>query len=1358
MEEEPGTPSRAVGDKLRRDQGAGMSSGGSPDDDAKKQKGGDGEEATEGEAANPPEARPAARLTAETAANLEARPAAGLEARPAADLASRSAAIPEARQVANPEARQVANPEARLVVMPEDEHKRARTGSAEDVERAEERAHERRLSKDIELARIRRLRDAVPVNLTTMHDKLNTIVPLVGSKELTADEKEARLAILDLLEAGREVAESILSVLVEQIYDLIRPKPNAQQPEAAVGAGGPSTSPSTASEADDAPAVVELRGGVRVRGAAGIPGMPVGAAELRKRLEAHAKKYLEKKLVRLEALLKRSGDGKRLDAPVSAGEYSSLEEKALAFIARAFKELSPDDEEYSISSLKARVADCGGALPDPLRLLLLSGAFGPLVLAVAKGLLAKRLLESRYGGVRNSRVSVEEEYLWAYEACRVAVDGGNDRAANDFAFLRLFKNEFEKEEQTGKAAPPDTREEAYLAAAEEGRMCARHIRAMFRDSMAEIEMPPPFIQILTTPGLTWARVDGELVLTLPPKVVVSDDDEKPVLFRDNLATGKKTGIRGDLVPQSAFTMKKKKGEDGIPRNASSMTGGQGSSARGRSVHAEMRRPVDEGVPPQVVAEVQTHFVSSDELALDLCYEFPGYARAAGGKGPNATKPSDVSMGKLRLILTSSGANIVGRLFGPDGILGVGVIPVEFRGDGVELGHGWGTDAGLIELAEKVGFFEIDPHLNRDGSRLGDLLATYTLFHTWTHADYAALRADPTRRIFPCITEISEEVFRRRALRGWALVASAAGIDDRKRDFIEGSAAMAMAKSMRPFFMRVMDAMWPFGETKTQLMGQRKIMGNFLVSRHVRDDFARYVMLAIAGAAPSLELFDEATKELVPLVLEGVVTIVGLVVSLDNRMPTPFEVNAHLKSKEVERSDVELKHVSFLNVLRVSQKKTLIDSNRYGFRSQLVLFQQTAQRDGEDWSQGLFAARYLSRTDPEALDDDGLQFVLAAELDRCVPHVPAPGQPRLATTPFAKAPEAAIRHRAENEKRDPTDRDVVVLRVAYSTRLSLKMLLEGKKNRVIGVDAFDLRKLLEALPVLRLAEEGPLSTVFDVRDGTAGFAVLSMILNFGEAAVTDLNILRLFGILAAAKEKKEVADEAKRRRNDEAKRRRLDSVAKNVAHSVTQYEKTVYPAFRPFFFLPESSGSTTRRESAQPVGASIFAQRLSTDRQTFKAQNMAMELAGFGVNAERVQLQPFGARQSLFGEEKKQKVLAACAWASTSRLAIRDVLENARDENLCLSSVDFAIAAKLGKIDERWIRDDARGVVNNAFSASLNVQDAYVFKFFDALRAVGHHFDRVLKSVLTARGVHFGARSSSLDDEELDDEDLDEYFD
>ena len=78
-----------------------------------------------------------------------------------------------------------------------------------------------------------------------------------------------------------------------------------------------------------------------------------------------------------------------LDARVREGAFVAEGEGAGAH------RVVSDDDEYSISSLKAKVADNGGKLPDCVRMLLLSGAFGPLLLAVAKGLLAEGLRDPK---------------------------------------------------------------------------------------------------------------------------------------------------------------------------------------------------------------------------------------------------------------------------------------------------------------------------------------------------------------------------------------------------------------------------------------------------------------------------------------------------------------------------------------------------------------------------------------------------------------------------------------------------------------------------------------------------------------------------------------------------------------------------------------------------------------------------------------------------------------------------------------------------------------------------------------------------------------------------------------------------
>ena len=517
---------------------------------------------------------------------------------------------------------------------PEDDQKRARTGQSdgEEVEAdeqieslmAEAEADEPRLAERREQARIREMQksEVLTTNLQKMRKNLDDIQPLIGpesGESLTHKQELAREVVLDLCEAGRDTARAI----VRAIHDEIAPASNAQQLEAAVE-----------SAAEDAPAswssatarstrrwsrrrrtrrrvVVVLARNARVQGVvAEIDGM----SDSLSRLDA-TQNYLQKNGMSFDELLVRAGDGKRLDAPVSAKELSSLKEKVLALIA-----LSGDNDEYSISSLKAKVADNGGKLPDCVRMLLLSGAFGPLLLAVAKGLLAEGLLDPkpRYGGVRGEKDFLEEEYFRAVKAC------GKPESSPLARFLHLFEWDFKKQKETANEArerlrerlrqssnkwaalrsieilmPAESRTETYAAAVKDGKQCSRFIRAMLRDAMAEPGLVASWIQLLATPGLTQARVDGVLSLTLPPKIIVpgeaehkarveealANGEEAPayspvgVPFRDNLSSGASEAsgfYRGDLITESAFSMKRGQGH-GIPRNASSMTGGQGSS-------------------------------------------------------------------------------------------------------------------------------------------------------------------------------------------------------------------------------------------------------------------------------------------------------------------------------------------------------------------------------------------------------------------------------------------------------------------------------------------------------------------------------------------------------------------------------------------------------------------------------------------------------------------------------------------------------------------------------------------------------------------------------------------------------------
>ena len=230
---------------------------------------------------------------------------------------------------------------------PEDDQKRARTGQSdgEEVEADEEieslmaeaEADERRLAERREQARIRELQksEVLTTNLQKMQQNLDDIRPLIGpesGESLTHKQELAREVVLDLCEAGRDTARAI----VRAIHDEIAPASNAQQLEAAVESAAEDApavvvlrdgafDAAVAAAAEDAPAVVVLRDGTRVQGAARIDGM----SDSLSRLDA-TQNYLQKNGMSFDELLVRAGDGKRLDAPVSAKELSSLKEKVLA--------------------------------------------------------------------------------------------------------------------------------------------------------------------------------------------------------------------------------------------------------------------------------------------------------------------------------------------------------------------------------------------------------------------------------------------------------------------------------------------------------------------------------------------------------------------------------------------------------------------------------------------------------------------------------------------------------------------------------------------------------------------------------------------------------------------------------------------------------------------------------------------------------------------------------------------------------------------------------------------------------------------------------------------------------------------
>jgi hypothetical protein len=484
---------------------------------------------------------------------------------------------------------------------------------------------------------------------------------------------------------------------------------------------------------------------------------------------------------------------------------------------------------------------------------------------------------------------------------------------------------------------------------------------------------------------------------------------------------------------------------------------------------------------------------------------------------------------------------------------------------------------------------------------------------------------------------------------------------------------------------------------------------------------------------------------VPLFVEGIVRVSGLVgvtdaASLDTKLSESESFSGYV------RVPVAFGNVSTMNVLRVSCRATLVDQN--GFKSQLDILREFAAADGVRWLPGIYAACDLSRF---LLDAEKQPFALAVEDPaNHLPIIPGLGEEFLKTAPLLDAPLEAIKQRTGRDV--PLDSDVVVVRVAHASRLSLPMLVELRARKVVGVDAMDLRPLLRQVTCLRLGEDA-LATVIDVRGGSPGFAVLALVILFSEASALDQNAIRLLGMLAAAAKKPGGLDDA-------TKDRLLDSIARDVARVVKQYDQVVFPAFHlraltsgaspgePDLTSGASTGVPEKPLELPKAGEPIVvAYRRSSEYQApWDAQEMATKLIGIGVGGRdvtTVRLSPFRALQSLRDLDKatSSDVLKACAWATTSRCANHGILENARDTNSYLNSFDFAVAAARGTIGPRWVRNDV--LVGNRLSASLNLNDDYVYTFMLALRGLGHYYDRLLKAELISRG----SRDVFFDDEE-----------
>ena len=1357
MAEQPDTPVREVGDKLARGQGAGISTGGSPDDaDAKKKK-----------------------------LDLERYPAI-------------FATFPNERPAADPEAR---------------------------------------LAAETEKERLGELWKNVDVHYATFEKKLDRVAPLLGRdgnlddsefspEEIRQRDKETKLrdAVLNFFEAHgaktlkplMEFTEEILGV---RVHDAAAVEHHPDAPDAPDAADAAVAADAAAAPArlGDEPASV-LVDGLRFKCASKVPSVTGSETITAGDLSDATKERLQLKIsdtvvpVDITHAVTRRDDGKRLDAPVSNDELASQSKKLLAFI-----KLFANDKELSLRSLQE--------LPARLRTLILSGVIGPLLLSGARGMLA----ETEGFALSNRDAFLHVELLRAFvERERRAADPeqyGAIAKAN-FEFLKLFKEDlvnektkreadiafvtkrrkavidaFTEANEEAKATnlknkktayarveDYDTRFDAFERARRDGVACRQFLLALLRDATAETEPLPPWLQTFATCRLTHEQVGGETILTLAPIV-----ESWSVSFLDSLRWG-----RGSLVPESTFGGKKLKGTGTtIPvRNASSLTGGRGSGG-GRAEtapSAEMRAAHTRHPPPPVVAALHAFHAFCPGTSLPLDFEYPGYQR-----DNTNVHFSGVSVGKIRHPPPSSVANAVARLYGPGGIFG-DTIDRKFVVFGEDAKLLDALDSGKL-LCDANGLVVIAAEFtsNPQGTLLGDVVAAYLLFRALALADYASLRADPTRHVFPVFTDVALQSFQQRAMRGFAYVAqkfvAREGVDEvaltsmnalcgiiseEKRALMEGSAGNTQAGRIVKSLLRVAKVLAPLQNTPQAAMSLSKIAGARLLAIRVQVDFKRYrelhpaassalllpapaaaeARVAVASTAtPSStpraaqpKTFYAAMDACVPLFVAGIVRVSGLVdvtdaPSLDTKLSESFSGYV--------RVPVAFGNVSTMNVLRVSCRATLVDENRNGFKSQLDILRESAAADGVRWLPGIYAACDLSRF---LLDAEKQPFALAVEDPvNHLPIIPGLGEEFLKTAPLLDAPLEAIKQRTGRDV--PLDSDVVVVRVAHASRLSLPMLVELRARKVVGVDAMDLRPLLRQVPCLRLGEDA-LATVIDVRGGSPGFAVLALMILFSEASVLDQNAIRLLGMLAAAAKKPGGLDDA-------LKDRLLDSIARDVARVVKQYDQVVFPAFH----LPDLTSGASPGEPDLTSGAStgvpekplklpkagepiVVAYRRSTEDQApWDAQEMATKLIGIDVGVRgrdvtTVRLSPFRALQSLRDLDKatssdvtSSDVLKACAWATTSRFANQGILENARKTNSYLNSFDFAVAAARRTIGPRWVRNDV--LVGNRLSASLNLNDDYVYTFMLALRGLGHYYDRLLKAELTSRGF----RDVFFDDEE-----------
>ena len=335
-------------------------------------------------------------------------------------------------------------------------------------------------------------------------------------------------------------------------------------------------------------------------------------------------------------------------------------------------------------------------------------------------------------------------------------------------------------------------------------------------------------------------------------------------FLDSLRWG-----RGSLVPESTFGGKKLKGTvTTIPvRNASSLTGGRGSGG-GRAEtapSAEMRAAHTRHPPPPVVAALHAFHAFCPGTSLPLDFEYPGYQR-----DNTNVHFSGVSVGKIRHPPPSSVANAVARLYGPGGIFG-DTIDRKFVVFGEDAKLLDALDSGKL-LCDANGLVVIAAEFtsNPQGTLLGDVVAAYLLFRALALADYASLRADPTRHVFPVFTDVALQSFQQRAMRGFAYVAqkfvAREGVDEvaltsmnalcgiiseEKRALMEGSAENRHAGSIVPSILRVAKVLAPLQNTKQAAMSLSKIAGARLLAIRVQVDFKRYRELHPAASSALL---------------------------------------------------------------------------------------------------------------------------------------------------------------------------------------------------------------------------------------------------------------------------------------------------------------------------------------------------------------------------------------------------------------------------------------------------------------------------------------------------------------------------